>query len=86
VRRKAQLEEDARPTSMDVEREERERRQQFEQARVDQLLDEAAALRRATDIRAYVEAVKTSVASEATAISPDAIRRCRDGRFGSRLH
>jgi hypothetical protein len=75
VRRKAQLDEDARQRQLDVEREERERRQQFEQARVDQLLDEAAALRRATDIRAYVEAVKTSVASEATAISPDAIRR-----------
>jgi hypothetical protein len=37
-------------------REERERQQKLEQARIDQLLDGAAALRRATDIRAYVEA------------------------------
>jgi hypothetical protein len=32
-------------------------------------------LRRATDIRAYVDAVKTTVVSQATSISPDAIER-----------
>jgi hypothetical protein len=42
--------------------EERERQHQLEQSRVDRLLDEAASLRRAVDIRAYVEAVKTTVA------------------------
>jgi hypothetical protein len=34
-----------------LEREERERQQKLEQARIDRLLDESAALRRATDIR-----------------------------------
>ena len=75
VRRKAQLEEDARQHQLKVEREERERHEQLEQVRIDRLLDESAALRRATDIRVYVEAVKTTVASEATFISPDAIER-----------
>jgi hypothetical protein len=36
------------------EREERERRQQFEQAKIERLLDEAASLRRANDFRASV--------------------------------
>jgi hypothetical protein len=58
-----------------VEREERERQQQLEQSRVDRLLDEAASLRRAVDIRAYVEAVKTTVANNATSISLDAVER-----------
>jgi hypothetical protein len=40
-----------------LEREERERRQQSEQARIGRLLDEAALLRRASDICAYVDAV-----------------------------
>ena len=42
VRRRAQLEEDARNHQQEVEREERDRRQQLEQARIDRLLDEAA--------------------------------------------
>jgi hypothetical protein len=60
---------------LQVEREERECRQQLEQARIDRLLDQAASLGRATDIRAYVDAAKTTVASEATTMSPDAIER-----------
>jgi hypothetical protein len=56
-----------------LEREERERRQQLEQARIDGLLDEAASLRRATEIRAYVDAVNTIAASAATSISLDAV-------------
>jgi hypothetical protein len=35
---------------LQLEREERERQQQFEQAMIDRLLDEAATLRRAIDI------------------------------------
>jgi hypothetical protein len=35
-----------------LDREERERHQQLEQPRIDRLLDEAATLRRAIDIRA----------------------------------
>jgi hypothetical protein len=58
-----------------LEREERERRQQLEQARIDRLLDEAASLRRATEIRAYVDAVNTIAASAATSISLDAVGR-----------
>jgi hypothetical protein len=75
VRRKAQLEEEVRQHQLRVEREERELRQQLEQARIDRLLDEAASLRRATDIRAYVDAVKTAVASKTPSVSPDAIER-----------
>jgi hypothetical protein len=73
--RKAELEEEARQYQLQLEREARERQQQLEQAKVDRLLDEAASLRRATDIRAYVEAVKTTVASESASVSPDAIER-----------
>jgi len=47
-----QLEEDTRNHQLQVEREEQERRQQLEQARIDRLLDEAPSLRRAMDIRA----------------------------------
>ncbi len=75
VRRRAQLEEDARQHQLQLEREERERRQQLEQARIDRLLDEAASLRRATDIRTYVDAVNTIAASAATSISLDAVER-----------
>jgi hypothetical protein len=75
VRRKAHLEEDARNRQLQVEREQRERQQKLAQARIDRLLDEAASLRRAMDIRAYVDAVKTTVASETTSILPDAIER-----------
>jgi hypothetical protein len=60
---------------LQLELEARDRQQQRDRARIDQLLGEAASLRRATDIRAYVEAVKTAVASESTSISPDAIAR-----------
>jgi hypothetical protein len=45
------------------------------QARIDRLLDEAASLRRANDIRAYVDAVRTTVASDTTSMAPDAIER-----------
>jgi hypothetical protein len=62
VQRKAQLEEDARNHQLQIEREERARRQQLEQARIDRLLDEATSLRRATDIRAYVDALRTTAA------------------------
>lgn len=37
-------------------REERERQQQLEQARVDRLLNEDSSLRQAMDIRAYIDA------------------------------
>jgi|GEM_PF-5061645 len=75
LERKARLEEDAHNHQLHLERQERARQQRLEQARIDRLLDEAASLRRATDIRACVDAVKTVVASQATSISSDAIER-----------
>ena len=59
-----QLEEDTRNHQLQVEREEQERWQQLEQARIDRLLDETPSLRRAMDIRAYVDVVKTRLASD----------------------
>jgi hypothetical protein len=52
VQRKTRLEEDARNYQLQLEREELERQQQLEQARIERLLNEAASLRRASDIRA----------------------------------
>jgi hypothetical protein len=75
VRRKAQLEEQARDLQLQMEREIRERQQELQQARIDRLLDESASLRRATDIRAYVEAVKTTVANDAVLISLDSVEQ-----------
>jgi len=68
-------EEDARNYQLQLEREERERQQQLEQARIDRLLDEAATLRRAIDIRACVDAVNAVVRGDSS-ISSDAIERC----------
>jgi hypothetical protein len=75
VRRKATLEEDARNRELQIEREEQEHRERVEQSRIDCLLDEAAALRRATEIRAYVDAVKAAVANETTSISAEELQR-----------
>jgi hypothetical protein len=58
-----------------IEREERERQQQLEQSRVDRLLNEAASLRQAIDIRAYVDAVKSIVARDTTLISAEETER-----------
>jgi hypothetical protein len=63
--RKAQLVEDARRRKEEEERRALERRRKAEQARVDRLLGEAAALRQANDIRAYVSSVRS--ASDAAA-------------------
>jgi hypothetical protein len=62
VRRKAELEEAAIQNQLELERRALERQRQREQKRIDRLLDEAAALRKATDIRAYVSAVRSLVA------------------------
>jgi hypothetical protein len=75
VQRKAQLEEEARNYQLQLEREARERQQRLEQARIDRLLDEAASLRRATDIRAYVDAVNAAVRRDAASVSSHAIER-----------
>ncbi len=75
VQRKARLEEEECNRQLEHEREERERRERLEQARVDRLLEEAASLRRAMNIRAYVGAVQAVVANEASAISAEKMQR-----------
>jgi hypothetical protein len=75
VKRKAQLEEQRRNHQLQIEREELERQQKIEQARVDRLLDDAQSLRRATDIRAYVAAVRAIVANETASISVEEMQR-----------
>lgn len=64
VKRKAELEEELRARQRERERQELERRAKLEQARIDRLVGEAASLRRAADIRAYVAAVKQAVDSD----------------------
>lgn len=64
VQRKAERQGELRQEELERERAERERQEKLAQARIDRLLDEAAALRRAADIRAYVDAVESAVAHE----------------------
>jgi hypothetical protein len=61
--------------SFTCRRQERERRAKLEQARIDRLLGEAASLRRAADIRAYVAAVKQAVDSDASAAQTNSLAR-----------
>lgn len=75
VQRKAQLEAEAREQQLQAEREEREHQLKLEQARIDRLLDEAASLRRATDIRAYVEAVRRTATRDSISGSSDEVER-----------
>lgn len=60
-RRKERIEE-ARKQKIEAERKERERLAALEQARIDRLLDEAASLQTARNIRAYVEDVRAASA------------------------
>jgi len=64
LKRKAEREEEIRQHQIELERQARERQQKLEQARIDRLLEEAATLRRATDIRAYVHEVRRAAAGE----------------------
>ncbi len=63
IEEKARLQEEARRKKEEAERRERERQVQAEKERIERLLNEASALRQATDIRAYVEAVRTANAT-----------------------
>jgi hypothetical protein len=85
VQRKARLEEEGASTPIPGRREEREPRRQLEQARIDRLLDEAASLRRAADIRAYVDVVTTPVARETASISSMRSSGGRNGRLRRRI-
>jgi hypothetical protein len=62
---------EARNRQLQIERAEQERQQRLEQARVERLLDEAASLRQAMDIRAYVDAVRAVAANENSSISAE---------------
>jgi hypothetical protein len=75
VKRKAEREEELRQHQLELERQERERQQMLEQARIDRLLDEAATLRRATEIRTYVHAVKQATTGEGIGATTEEIER-----------
>lgn len=64
LKRKAEREKELRQRPLELERQERERVQRPEQAGIGRLLDGAAMLRRATEIRAYIHAVKQAPAGE----------------------
>lgn len=68
-----QLEEKLREEELERHRQERERQERIAQARIDRLLDEAASLRRAEDIRAYVDAVKRAIQCDGTIAARDEI-------------
>ena len=71
VERKAELIEEIRVRKEEAERQERERLIQLEKARVDRLLADAASLRKAGDIRAYVEGVQNRCEGEGGPASAD---------------
>ncbi len=74
LRRRAELEEEARRRTEEAERRERERLGKLEQERVEHLLNEAENWRRAADLRAFVESVR--VASQAsTSFAADTLER-----------
>jgi len=73
VERKAQLEEEIRQRRAEAERRERERLAALEQARIERLLGEAAALERARQIRRYVVEVQDAQRSAEAPIPPDAL-------------
>jgi hypothetical protein len=61
IRRKLQLEEEARQRKLEEDRRERERLAKLEKERVERLLNEAANWRRAADLRAFVNDVRAAV-------------------------
>lgn len=64
VERKAELEEEGRKRKLEAERAERERQRRLEQARIDRLLEDAAALQQANEIRQYVQAIRIAHSSD----------------------
>jgi len=73
VKRKAGLEEELRRQELERQRKEREHQEKLAQARIDRLLDEAASLRRADDIRVYVDAVERAIQREGIVASHEEI-------------
>lgn len=60
VKRKAELEQEAIKKRLEAERAEKERLRKLEQARIDRLLQGAAAFRTAEDIRSYVRSIRAA--------------------------
>jgi hypothetical protein len=58
IQRRAELEEEERKQKIEEERKRREHQAKLEQARVEHLLSQAAAMHRAEQIRAYVAAIR----------------------------
>jgi hypothetical protein len=73
VKRKAEIEQEIIKRRIEAERAEKERLRRLEQARVDRLLQDAAAFRKAEDIRSYVHEVCT--AAEGTTSSTEEVER-----------
>lgn len=74
IKQKADLEEEQRRRELESEKAERERIQRLEQARVDRLLVDAAALQQAAIIRDYVQRIR-SAQSGALRVSGDDLER-----------
>lgn len=78
VKRKAQLEEEARQRTLEAQRREKERLAKIEKANVDRLLGEVAALRQANDIRAYVDAVCAALRNSTESSAPEELQQWHD--------
>lgn len=75
VERKAELEEEARQQRAEEERLARERQRKAEKARLDRLLADAAAWRQASEVRAFVAAVRAKRARECDPLRSDELER-----------
>jgi hypothetical protein len=71
LERKAELEEEERRRKEEEERLGRERQVKAQRERLERLLNEASALRKAGEIRAYVEAVRGASALASDRLSPE---------------
>jgi hypothetical protein len=67
IQRKAELEEEIRKRKLEAERAEKERQKRIEQARINRLLRDAAALQQAGEIRKYVEVIRLAMARDSSA-------------------
>ena len=64
VKWKAQIEEERKQRKIKAEREEKERQVRLEQARIDRLMSDAAAFKRAAEIRRYVESIRATISAD----------------------
>ena len=72
IKHKSDLIAEARRKKEEAERKEQERKVRLEQERINRLLADAAALRQACDIRAYVQAVRQINETSRNSIGDDA--------------